>query len=389
MSKHSCLSLLIATFVCITGCTTAEEMELPKPVFETMVVDDSISIGYGLAIGHVDADGKPDIILADKKQFVWYRNGDWKRFVITENLTERDNVSIAARDINGDGLVEIAVGAMWNPGETTDPSISGSVHYLIRPPDPTQLWDPVQLPHEPTVHRMQWVQTEANAFELVVLPLHGRGNTGGEGDGVKIYAYTMPENPRDEWSLQLIDESLHMTHNFEVVEGDVPSMYIAGKEGVFKTTYENGAWSPISAVLQQAAGEVRLGKLDQELFITTIEPMHGSNLVTYVHNETFTPVILDTNFAQGHAIATADLLQIGRDQIVAGWRNQNTEGKVGMKLYVPLDKAGTTWQHYLIDDNDMAVEDLKVADLNGDGKLDIIAAGRATKNLKIYWNQTP
>jgi len=30
---------------------------------------------------------------------------------------------------------------------------------------------------------------------------------------------------------------------------------------------------------------------------------------------------------------------------------------------------------------------LKVADLNGDGKADIIAAGRATKNVVIYWNR--
>ena len=40
----------------------------------------------------------------------------------------------------------------------------------------------------------------------------------------------------------------------------------------------------------------------------------------------------------------------------------------------------------LFDENTMACEDLVLADLDGDGKLDIIAAGRATKNVKIYWN---
>ncbi|MEN2281131.1 FG-GAP-like repeat-containing protein [Algoriphagus sp. SE2] len=34
----------------------------------------------------------------------------------------------------------------------------------------------------------------------------------------------------------------------------------------------------------------------------------------------------------------------------------------------------------------MACESLTSADLDGDGKLDLIAAGRATNNLKIYWN---
>src|SRR6478735_9044447 len=123
--------------------------------FQQQVLDEKVEIGYGLAIGDVDGDKKPDILLADKKQFVWYRNGDWKRFVMVENLTESDNVCIAARDINGDGKVEVAVGAQWNPSETSDTLKSGSVHYLIRPKDPTQWWKAVELHHEPTVHRMK------------------------------------------------------------------------------------------------------------------------------------------------------------------------------------------------------------------------------------------
>lgn len=81
------------------------------PQFREETIDNNITIGYGLAIGDVDGDRKPDILLADKKQFVWYRNGDWKRFVMIENLTAFDNVCIAAKDIDGDGMVEVAVGA--------------------------------------------------------------------------------------------------------------------------------------------------------------------------------------------------------------------------------------------------------------------------------------
>ena len=88
--------------------------------------------------------------------------------------------------------------------------------------------------------------------------------------------------------------------------------------------------------------------------------------------------ILENNIAQ-----TA-----GSDQIVVGWRAMNKPGvKVGIKLFTPLDKEGKDWRQTLIDDNTMACEDLTVADLNGDGKLDIVAAGRATKNVKIYFNE--
>ena len=40
------------------------------------------------------------------------------------------------------------------------------------------------------------------------------------------------------------------------------------------------------------------------------------------------------------------------------------------------------------DEKGMATEDLVVADLNGDKQPDIVASGRATRNVKIYWNET-
>ncbi|MDQ2657983.1 MAG: hypothetical protein M3Y60_11245, partial [Bacteroidota bacterium] len=83
--------------------------------------------------------------------------------------------------------------------------------------------------------------------------------------------------------------------------------------------------------------------------------------------------------------AIDDLLNNGQKQLVAGWREPDKDGKVGIKLFVPAGNA--QWNDYWVDDNGMACEDLQVADLNGDGKPDIIASGRATKNLKIYWNR--
>jgi hypothetical protein len=54
---------------------------------------------------------------------------------------------------------------------------------------------------------------------------------------------------------------------------------------------------------------------------------------------------------------------------------------------VPQDPGGAGWEKRLIDDDGMACEDLTGADLNADGKIDLIASGRATHNLKIYWNR--
>src|SRR5687768_6871045 len=82
------------------GCSSAVSVQDAKTDsgtirFTEQTIDSAIQIGYGLALGDVDGDGRTDILLADKKQIVWYRNGDWKKFVMAENLTAADNVCLA------------------------------------------------------------------------------------------------------------------------------------------------------------------------------------------------------------------------------------------------------------------------------------------------------
>lgn len=365
----------------------------PAPRFQTHTVDDGVQIGYGVAVGDVDGDGRPDLVLADKKQFVWYRNPDWQKFVILEDLTERDNVCLAVRDLHGDGHVELAVGAQWNPRETSDPEKSGSVHYLIRPSDPRKAWTPVRLHHEPTVHRMRWLRISPREYQLVVVPLHGRGNQNGEGAGVRVLAYSIPADPQADWPTELVDDSLHITHNFEVTQWDQDpeeEILLAGREGVFLLDRQASGWSKtaIAGGERGGAGEVRSGSLGSTRFVATIEPWHGHQLAVYLESSAWKRVQLDDTLRQGHALAVADFLGLGRDQIAAGWREADERGRVGIKLFVPAGPTGTQWDSFLVDDNTMACEDLAVADLDADGRPDLVAAGRDTHNLVIYWNRT-
>ncbi len=371
-------------------------------VFEAETIDDDVEIGYGTAIGDVDGDGRPDILLADTKQFVWYRNPDWERHVIVENLTTRDNVCIAARDIDGDGKVEVAVGAEWNPGDTLG---SGAVFYLDPPADRTEMWTPIRLHHEPVVHRMRWVKLDEDEYVLVVAPLHGRGNREGEGAGVKLLAYERPDDPHDEWATTVIEDTLHVTHNLDPVQWDpttpAEEILYLGREGGMLLSYDDGDWSKRTFEGVKGGGEIRMGlHSPSSPFVVTIEPLHGETLAYYGssfdrgnarggHTALTRRVVLDDNMKQGHAIATADLFGTGAQQIVAGWRNPNRDGKVGVKLYYPANEQATMWTSMVIDDDTMATEDIRIGDLNGDGRPDIVAAGRSTHNLKIYWNRGP
>jgi hypothetical protein len=257
---------------------------------------------------------------------------------------------------------------------------------------------------------MRWFK-DGEQWKLIVLPLHGRGNRNGEGAPVQVLMYERPEDSRGEWKTTVVDASLHMTHNFEIAPDN--SLLVAGKEGIVKLKRAGDGWdrswlvqgspagektdgasSTAENVDFKGAGEVRVCKAGEASWLATVEPMHGNAAVVYIpagdkSKGANQRVVLTSTMADGHALGCADFLGTGRDQVAVGWRgNPQNPRPVGIKLYTALDETGTQWRESLIDENEMATEDLQVADLNGDGKPDIIASGRSTKNLKIYLNET-
>ena len=375
----------------ILGFPAALFLHAAEPKFRQQDLDVEVGVGYGLQIADMNGDGKIDIVLVDKNKLVWYQNPAWKKHRISGHLTQRDHVCVTARDIDGDGKAEIALGGQWNPGDTVN---SGAVFYLSPTPDRSGDWSPVKLHHEPTTHRMHWVRNPVGKYDLVVKPLHGRGNRGNAGAGLKVLAYTVPAAPlKDEWKTSLVCDFLHNSHNFHPVNWDKDTeeeLLITGMEGTwFLDRQKDDSWSR-KLVAKPFGGEVRDGHLpDGRRFVTTIEPRHGSVVACYVADgEDWKRRVLDETLKDGHALAAADFLGLGGDQIVAGWRAMNPRGVPGLKLYVPLDKGYTKWKTHQLSGAEIAVEDLKAGDLNGDGKPEIIVAGRQTHNLKIFWNES-
>lgn len=127
--------------------------------------------------------------------------------------------------------------------------------------------------------------------------------------------------------------------------------------------------------------------------MVTIEPMHGTTSAIY--GEPSSPLarwprlaVLHDQLKDGHALAVDDFLGVGSDQVVVGWRGMNPRGVPGIRLYAPIDPTGAQWHETILSDASLAVEDIKAADLDGDGRPEIVAAARQTKNLRIYWNRT-
>ena len=141
----------------------------------------------------------------------------------------------------------------------------------------------------------------------------------------------------------------------------------------------------------RGCSEVKFGHLKHGAFYTTIEPWHGNQVVVYTQAKiggNWSRHVIDTELKWGHGLWCADLDGSGNDAIIVGVRDPFSEKiRSGVNVFTVADDTGTKWDKHVIDNGGVAVEDLACADLLGTGKMDIVAVGRATGNVKIYWNQ--
>src|SRR5260370_6392099 len=99
------------------------------PHFRMQEIETGLKVGYAVLLVDINNDGKPDIVVVDANRVRWYENPTWKRRTIIEGQTKPDNVCIAAYDIDGDGWIDLALGADWNPSKTKE---GGTIQWLKR-----------------------------------------------------------------------------------------------------------------------------------------------------------------------------------------------------------------------------------------------------------------
>ncbi|MFO0800959.1 MAG: VCBS repeat-containing protein [Gemmataceae bacterium] len=387
---------LVAVATCAAGA------DAPAPLrFRTQEIDAKLAIGYCVLTPDLNGDGKPDILVVDKEKVVWYENPTWKKRVILDGKSRPDNVSAAVLDVDGDGQLDVVLGAAWRPFDTANP---GTLQWLKRGKSLDDEWTMFPIPcDEPTVHRVRAFDIDGDGKpEIVHVPLMGRDATqkGNWLDGrpVRVMAYKVPAEPEkaERWKAEVLFDELHVMHNFTPVPArDGNDILATSYEGVYRLTRGQPKWqaTKVGAGNQatpagsRGASEIKIGKLAGGPVIGTIEPWHGNQVVTYTKGggELWDRHVVDDKLKWGHGVAFADLDGTPGDELVIGVRdNLSATEKSGVRVYT---HGAGGWSRQLVDEGGVAVEDLTTADLDGDGKVDIVACGRATKNVRIYWNQ--
>jgi hypothetical protein len=405
--------LLAAPLLLLNGWQLAgksdDQSAVALPHFRMQEIETGLSVGYAVLLVDINGDGKTDIVVVDTTRVVWYENPTWKRHTIIEGQTKPDNVCIAAHDIDGDGQLDLALGADW---KGANPKTEGTIQWLKRGKTLDEPWALHPIGAEPTVHRIRFTDLDGDGRpELVVGPLVGRNSTAKKNwmDGpVRMLAYKIPKDPiHDRWVPEVLDGSLHVVHNFWPVPaagGKGMDILCASYEGVNLLTHDvSGKWSrrqlgegnQANPRSNRGSSEIKEGKLKNGLrYLATIEPWHGNQVVVYTP-----PVdpkglwqrhVVDDHLRWGHAVWCADLDGDGDEELIIGVRDNlssKPDERSGVRIYKAVDETGQKWVRQLVDEGGVAVEDLAAADLGNNGRTDIVAVGRQTHNVRIYWNE--
>ena len=407
------LRTMVAVLAMGTWATVdfAEESGRPLPRFRAIVVCDSFPGGYQVAVADMNGDRRPDIVaLGESPGTVdWFENpgkdGVWARHPISGTQT-RNNIDLAINDIDGDGQLDVAVASDFDLGKSDE---GGTVSWFRRPGGQDREWTAVRIHAEPTAHRIRWADVDGDKRkELITVPIVGKGARMSKvaGGPVRLLCYRIPKDPvHDRWPLEVIDQTLTVSHGVFIIDWDGDGrdeILTASNEGVhlFKAEGEGGSirWSRRQLGTGHAgespnkgASEIAVGRGPGiKRFFTAIEPWHGNEVAVYTPPDGADPSglwhreVIDDSLQAGHALCCADLDGDGQDEIVAGFRG---EGR-SLYGYRRTTAQPSRWERFVIDAGGIAAQGVVAIDMNGDGRIDLVATGGASRNVKLYLNES-
>jgi hypothetical protein len=409
--KRSTLIISLAAVASAAGFLTIAGAGAEAPStsvqFSTHLITDQLRGGYSVAIADVNHDGKLDIIpvAAGSPELAWYENPTWERHVMIDD--KKAMLWASPADIDGDGIPEFAL--LTDFGQ--DPKTSkGSIWLLKSQGDPKALWKSYAVDAVPTAHRVTWADLEGDGKkEIVMAPFIGLKGWGDPKykDNVPLLFWRVPPALDGQWQRETVDDKLYgVVHHLHAVKwnpGKRDDLLVAGFDGIVlytpsgrgdKLQFDRQVLAkgdeprnvPGAGGMTQGANDVYPIHIKGKRFLAAQEPWHGDEIVVYSEKGgQWQRNVIFKGLVQGHEIAVGDLNGDGRDDIVAvDVTNRGRPTPASVHIFYSEDDAGTQWRHELLDENMMAGSGVVIADINGDGRPDIVAI--SGNSAKYYEN---
>jgi hypothetical protein len=347
--------------------------------FQAHVLAEDLRGGYQVAVADVNGDGRADLIALAQymDQLFWFENPGWERHVLATGLKDMINCEVIEPGR------EIIIASGFN----SDASKSEGIVSVLRPgTDVRQPWTATEIDRLPTSHRLRLARIDRGRPVAVNAPLTNARAEAPEYREPTPLVYYRP----GEWKRVMIsEEPVGVEHGILITDWDgdgLDDLLTASFAGIHVYSPDKGKWKRAqiaagdpTAWPKSGSSDLALGRLGKTRFLAAIEPWHGNQVAVYRQvGGKWARQVIDSSFSNGHALATADLNGDGRDEIIAGYRAR------GNTYIYTAGESGEQWTRTTLDEG-MASASCAAADLNGDGRVDIACIDGT--RLKWYENR--
>ncbi len=387
--------LVISFSLMFNACQSADLYQ-----FERIIIDGEIADGNGLSLADIDGDGLIDIIKsADaSSQFAWYQNPQWTRHLVTSESYY--GLASAPYDIDGDGDIDLVRESFV---DQENPAAGGFLQWLENPGNPSEVqqWPVHTIAQISAPQRVRWVDVLGNAKKVLVsLPIITADKQWPDvgNDSRELLAYPIPRNPKGKWQSVLLSKQFAQAYAFSVADlnADKDALLIASATGVDLLQFASEEQfvlqshlgdGRVAAASMQGSGEVALGRIaGQQFFVASIEPRLGNELVVYTGNSTnelpWERTVIDSNLMQGNALQVADINNDGNDEIVVG----SHANPFAIYTY-RINPDDGLWYRETLGHSRTSVAAIEIADINGDGRDDIVAIGLDNTDIILFQSE--
>lgn len=359
----------------ILACLALSIAALEPLAFREHSISEGLRGGYQVTAADVNGDGKTDLIAlaSGMSELVWFEGPAWKRHVLATGLNRM--INLAAADVDGDRIPEIVIAHEFQNEAARS---IGIVSLLTHDGDPTKPWKVREIDRLTTSHRIRSASIDGKIV-FINAPLTGAKAAGPDyRDHTPLVMYRA-----GEWKREVIStEDEGVVHGLWVgrwrSKQDV--ILTSSFKGIHRYEWTGKRWKRNRIAAGDPAPWPRSGSSEiapGDGWYASLEPWHGNQVVVY--KGPWERKVIEDKLVDGHVLLTADVDGDGKREILAGFRGQ------GRSVYLyRLDKG--QWIREIVDNGGMAAAGCAIADLNGDGRADIACIGSATANLKWYEN---